>query len=97
MMIPSIDRQLRRLAGIPKKTSRARTAPPPAPAHPLPLPGSIGYATPEVVGAEVETVKVAVPPAATAEPFVEVHVGIAVPVLLGLLVAAVQLSATIPE
>jgi len=34
--IPSIRRQLRRRDGIPKNTSNARIAPPPAPVHPPP-------------------------------------------------------------
>ena len=38
--IPSIERQLRRRAGIPRKTRSASTAPPPAPAQPPP--GSLG-------------------------------------------------------
>jgi hypothetical protein len=36
----SIERQLRRRAGIPKKSKKAKTAPPPAPDQPLP--GSLG-------------------------------------------------------
>ena len=34
---PSIERQLRRREGIPRKTRKARTAPPLAPIHPRPL------------------------------------------------------------
>jgi hypothetical protein len=36
----SIERQLRRRAGTPRKSKKARTAPPPAPGQPLP--GSLG-------------------------------------------------------
>lgn len=57
---PSIERQLRRRAGIPRKRRRARTALPPAPVHPLPLPGSLGMSS-DAVAAVVYTVMVDVP------------------------------------
>jgi hypothetical protein len=56
--IPSIDRHARRRAGIPKKTSSAKTAPPPS--QP-PLRGKIcGYFS-EATAAVVPTVKTTVP------------------------------------
>jgi hypothetical protein len=58
---PSIDRQLRRRAGIPRKSRKARTAPPPAPAHPRPLPGSFGEASAALVAAVVFSSTVAIP------------------------------------
>jgi hypothetical protein len=78
--MPSIERQLRRRAGIPRKRRKARTALPPAPAHPLPLPGSLGMSS-AAVAAVVFTVMVACPvPDATPETRVIVelppeHVG----------------------
>jgi hypothetical protein len=56
--MPSMERQLRRRAGIPRKTRKASIAPPPAPAQPLP--GSFGTAS-DAVAAVVLTVTVAVP------------------------------------
>ena len=53
----SIARQLRRRAGIPSRTSNARTAPPPVPPSPLPFPRGTNSALDEV---EV-TVTVVVP------------------------------------
>jgi hypothetical protein len=57
----SIDLQLRRRAGIPRKSRKARTAPPPAPAQPRPLPGSFGEASAALVAAVVLSAMVAVP------------------------------------
>ena len=54
---PSMARQLRRRAGMPKNTRRARTKPLPVPIHPL-LPG---MAWSMAVVAVVEMVRVAVP------------------------------------
>jgi hypothetical protein len=45
-----MDRQLRRRAGMPKKTSRARTAPPPSHSFPLPTLGKTRSDVVEVVG-----------------------------------------------
>lgn len=57
---PSIDRQLRRRAGVTRSTRNARTAPP-APAQPLPFPPALGHTSIALL-AEVElTVMVAVP------------------------------------
>jgi hypothetical protein len=55
--MPTIDRQLRRRAGIPRNSRNASTAPPLA--HPLCLPPGVGFASPIVVvlGAVVVTVK----------------------------------------
>jgi len=58
--IPSIDRQLRRRAGIPKNSNSASTAPPPAPIQPLPGP-SFGRTSSLLLAAVVSTVTVAVP------------------------------------
>jgi hypothetical protein len=58
---PSIDRQMRRRAGIPSRIRSARTAPPPAPPHPLPLPGLGVVNALLLLGAVVDTVTVAVP------------------------------------
>jgi hypothetical protein len=55
----SIDRQLRRRAGTPKKASKASTAPPPS--HFLPLPRGLGRSSWAVVAAVVATVAVTVP------------------------------------
>jgi len=57
---PSIDRQLCRRAGIPRKSRKARTAPPPAPAQPRPLPGSFGEASAALVAAVVFSSTVAI-------------------------------------
>ena len=56
---PSIARQLRRLAGIPRNASIARTAPP-EPIHPAPWPFILGQASAALVE-PVEMVTVAVP------------------------------------
>lgn len=62
---PNIVRQLRRRAGIPKNSSNASTAPPPAPSQPLPgqpLSGPIlGRTSSLLVAAVVLTVTVPVP------------------------------------
>ena len=60
---PSIDRQLRRRAGIPKSTRKASVMPLPAPIHPLPVAGRSGCTSWVVVvtGAVVVTVAVTVP------------------------------------
>jgi len=58
---PSIDRQPRRRAGIPRKTTKARSAPPAAPKTPRFLPGSFGETRLLVVAAVVLIVAVAVP------------------------------------
>ena len=55
---PSMDRQLRRRAGMPKKTSRASTAPLPPPSHPFPLP-TLGKDEIGCAAAAVVTVAVA--------------------------------------
>ena len=57
---PTIDRQLRRRAGIPKNSSNASTAPPPAPIQPFPGP-IFGRTSSLVLAAVVPTVTVAVP------------------------------------
>jgi hypothetical protein len=54
-----MERQLRRRAGMPKKMSRARTAP--LPALSQPFPGIFGRANSAVTGAAVPMVKVTVP------------------------------------
>jgi hypothetical protein len=61
--MPSIDCQLRRRAGMPRNTSRAKTAPP-APVRVLP--GRTGRETAALVAATVLTVADAVPPTLTA-------------------------------
>jgi hypothetical protein len=58
---PNNERQLRRRDGIPRKTRKARTAPPPAPNHPLALGCRAGLVSWLVVGAVVEIVAVTVP------------------------------------
>ena len=55
---PTIDSHLRRRAGIPRKTRKARTEPPPAHARPKPLASGRAMA---LVAAVEETVTVAVP------------------------------------
>lgn len=78
---PSIARQLRRRAGMPRKTSNARTVPLPVPAHLLPLP-SLGQFNPLLLTAVVVTVAVGVgvpiidPEAkVTVEPFKKEQLG----------------------
>jgi hypothetical protein len=59
--MPSMESQLRRRAGMPKKRSRARTTPEPAPSQPLlPPPGRAGRARSALVAAVVEMDSVAV-------------------------------------
>ena len=54
----SMDLQLRRRAGIPRKTRNAKTAPPPAPSRPLP---PAGLRSSETVAAVVVTESVPLP------------------------------------
>lgn len=99
MAMPSMERQVRRRAGIPKKRTKARTAPEPAPSQPLPLPnlGTIRSA----VAATLVMVAVAVPLvvpelSATGEPLVTEQVGASPDWLVGPPELSAQVRVTEP-
>jgi len=96
--MPSMARQLRRRAGIPKKKSSASTVPEPAPSQPLPLPKA-GTTRP-AVAAVLLTVAVAVPglvvPKFSDAPLVMEQEGVSPDWLVGPPELSEQLSATVP-
>jgi hypothetical protein len=93
--IPSIMRQLRRLAGIPKNIVKATSAPEPASA--MPLCGNTGRVSIAVVAAFVVTVAVPVPLAPNAAVDME-QVGVSAAEFVGPPEFSVQLvSFTVPE